>query len=205
MSLDFIDDKSTLVQVMAWCRQATSHYLTQCWPRYLLPYGVNRPQWVNSSPPGQNGRHFADDTFKRNLLNKMFFFLSIRFSLKFVPNGPMDNKAALVQVIACRRTGDKSLPKPMLTQFIDTYKRHWGRCVKDSPVPTRTNRFPCKWTRKMLNVHIKCMMTSSNGNTFRVTDHLCGEFTGHRWIPRTKASDAELWCFLWSPPEYTVA
>ena len=40
------------------------------------------------------------------------------------------------------------------------------------------------------------MMTSSNGNIFRVTDRLCGEFTGHRWIPRTKASDAELWCFL---------
>ena len=27
------------------------------------------------------------------------------------------------------------------------------------------------------------------------------EFTGHRWIPCTKASDAELWCFLWSAPE----
>ena len=39
------------------------------------------------------------------------------------------------------------------------------------------------------------MMTSSNGNIFRVTGPLCGEFTGHRWIPRTKASDAELWCF----------
>ena len=26
--------------------------------------------------------------------------------------------------------------------------------------------------------------------------HLCGEFTGPRWIPRTKASDAELWCFF---------
>ena len=24
------------------------------------------------------------------------------------------------------------------------------------------------------------------------------EFTGPRWIPHTKASDAELWCFLWS-------
>ena len=24
------------------------------------------------------------------------------------------------------------------------------------------------------------------------------------WIPRTKASDAELWCFLWSAPEYLV-
>ena len=36
---------------------------------------------------------------------------------------------------------------------------------------------------------------------FRVTVHLCGEFTGPRWIPSTKASDAELWCFLWSAPE----
>ena len=40
------------------------------------------------------------------------------------------------------------------------------------------------------------MMTSSNGKVFRVTGHLCGEFTGPRWIPHTKASDAELWCFL---------
>ena len=43
-------------------------------------------------------------------------------------------------------------------------------------------------------------MTSSNENIFRVTGPLCGEFTGLRWIPRTKASDsdAEHWCFLWS-------
>ena len=45
------------------------------------------------------------------------------------------------------------------------------------------------------------LMTTSNGNIFRVTGHLCGEFTGHRWIPRTKASAAELCCFLWSAPE----
>ena len=30
------------------------------------------------------------------------------------------------------------------------------------------------------------------------------EFTGRRWIPFTKASDAELSCFLWSSPEQTV-
>ena len=40
-------------------------------------------------------------------------------------------------------------------------------------------------------------MMSSNGNIFRATGHLCGEFTGHRWIPRTKASAAELWCFFY--------
>ena len=51
MSLDFIDDQSTLVWVMAWCRQATSHYLSQSWPRSLSPYGVTRPQWVNSLWP----------------------------------------------------------------------------------------------------------------------------------------------------------
>ena len=51
------------------------------------------------------------------------------------------------------------------------------------------------------NNHSGATMTSSNGSIFRVTDSLCGEFTGHRWIPLTKASDAELWCFLWSVPE----
>ena len=45
------------------------------------------------------------------------------------------------------------------------------------------------------------MMTSSNGNIFRVTGHSCEEFNGDRWIPRTKASDAELSCFPWSAPK----
>ena len=39
---------------------------------------------------------------------------------------------------------------------------------------------------------LRYMMTSSNGNIFRVTGPLCGEF------PLTKASDAELWCFLFN-------
>ena len=31
---------------MAWCHQAPSHYLHQCWPKSMLPYGITRPQWV---------------------------------------------------------------------------------------------------------------------------------------------------------------
>ena len=42
------------------------------------------------------------------------------------------------------------------------------------------------------------VMTSSNGDIFRVTDHLWGEFTCHWRISHTKAIDAEVWCFLWS-------
>ena len=32
-----VENKSILVQVIAWCRQATSHYLSQCWPRSMSP------------------------------------------------------------------------------------------------------------------------------------------------------------------------
>ena len=62
-----------------------------------------------------------------------------------------------------------------------------GETIKKSPASCE-----CQWNH--------FMMTSSNGNLFRVTGHLCREFTSHRWIPCTKASGTELWCFLWSAP-----
>ena len=33
---------------------------------------------------------------------------------------------------------------------------------------------------------------------------LYGEFTAHRWIPLTKTSDTELWCFFLSAPEQAI-
>ena len=50
------DDKSTLVQVMAWCRHATSHYMSQRSPRSLSPYGVTTPQWVKENALVQNNQ-----------------------------------------------------------------------------------------------------------------------------------------------------
>ena len=47
MSQNSIDDKSTLIQVMAWCRQAASHYLNQRWPSSLTSYCVTSPHWGN--------------------------------------------------------------------------------------------------------------------------------------------------------------
>ena len=37
------DDIAALVQVMAWCHQATSHYSGQCWFQSVEPYGGIRP------------------------------------------------------------------------------------------------------------------------------------------------------------------
>ena len=39
----------------------------------------------------------------------------------------------------------------------------------------------------MASIH---MMTSSNWHIFRVAAPLCGEFTNHRWIPRTKVGES---------------
>ena len=50
----------------------------------------------------------------------------------------------------------------------------------------------------------KTKQSTKIGSIFHFTGPLCEEYTGHRWIPLTKASDAELWCFLWSPFERTI-
>ena len=78
---------------------------------------------INSSPPGQNGRHFTDDIFRCVFVTEKFCIL-IKISLKFVPRGPNDNNPALVKIMAWRGIGDKPLSEPMLNQFIDAYMWH---------------------------------------------------------------------------------
>ena len=60
---------------------------------------------VNTLRPRPNGRHFADDTFKRIFVNENVR-ISIKISLKFVPKGRISNIPALVQIMVWRRPGD---------------------------------------------------------------------------------------------------
>ena len=61
--MDPTDDKSTLVQVIA-CRQATNYHLNHCWLRSMTPYGVTRPQLVNSERLHKlQTRHFTMGSF----------------------------------------------------------------------------------------------------------------------------------------------
>ena len=89
----------------------------------------------NSFPPGQNGRHFADDISRCIFVNEKFCIL-IKVSLKFVAKIPIDNNTALVQIMAWRRAGDKPLSEPIPAQFTDAYLRHMGRfkSITNSPV-----------------------------------------------------------------------
>ena len=85
---------------------------------------------MNSLKPRQNRRHFADDDLKCNFLNENVW-IPIKISLKFVPKSQINNISALVQIMAWRRTGDKPLSEPMMTQFNDAYMRHSASMSKD--------------------------------------------------------------------------
>ena len=68
----------------------------------------------------QNGCHFADDIFKCVFFNENVWIWN-QISLQFVPKSSIDDKSALVQVMACHQTGNKLLPETMMVKFTDTY------------------------------------------------------------------------------------
>ena len=84
-----------------------------------------------------------------------------------------------------------------LATLVPTFRHIGAKCTSDdiwngeqivSEQPFYVSQFNVPMDiLKMFHVHVI--------NIFRVTYHLCGDFTDHRWIPRTKASDAELWFF----------
>ena len=89
---------------------------------YFLGYHATGPyDWsrdpVNTLRPRQHGHHFANDTFKRIFLNKNLW-ISIKISLKFVPNSPIDNIPALFLIMAWRRPGDKPLSEAMMVSLL---------------------------------------------------------------------------------------
>ena len=73
--------------------------------------------------PDQNGRHFADVDFKYIFLDENFWICS-EISMKYFPRGPIYNNSASVQVMVPCLTGDKPLPKPMLTKMFDAICEH---------------------------------------------------------------------------------
>ena len=59
--------------------------------------------------------------FSHSFSRMKSFVFFIRISMKFVPKGPVVNDAALVELMARRRIGDKPFSQPMLTRFTDAY------------------------------------------------------------------------------------
>ena len=68
--------------------------------------------------------HWGWDKIDAILQRNENAWIPIKIPLKFVPKGPINNIPALVQIMAWRRTGDKPLSEPMVTQLNDAYLRH---------------------------------------------------------------------------------
>ena len=77
-----IDVKSTLLQVMAWCHQAPSHNLSQCWPRRVGGWvGGWVSEWVSERASEVRVVHIScviiayirKATWKSKIKNKLTF------------------------------------------------------------------------------------------------------------------------------------
>ena len=91
-------------------------------------YTFNHPwyQILTHLPLDKMAAILRHDNFKCIFFNENDSIpIPIRISLTFLPKRPIDNKPALVQLMAGRRTGDKPLPELMLTHFTDAYMRHY--------------------------------------------------------------------------------
>ena len=95
---------------------------------------------LNTLRPRQNGRHFSDDIFKCIFLNENVW-IPIKFSLKFVPKGLINNIPALVEIMAWRRPGDKPLSELMIISLpthICVTRPQWVKWAEG-----QSNECPC--------------------------------------------------------------
>ena len=122
----FLPVKDVLIR----CKMVRIYMLLAEFISYDLPRSHGSD--LNTLRPRQKRRHFADDIFKCIFLNENVR-IPIKISLKFVPNGPINNIPALVQIMAWRRPGDKPLSEPLvdsLTTHVCVTQPQWVKKLK---------------------------------------------------------------------------
>ena len=130
----------------------------------------------NTLRPRQNGGHIPDDIFKYIFVNENEW-ISTKISLKFVPEGPIKDIPALVQIMAWRPLGGKPLSEPMMVSLLThicvtrpqwakyvkcctSYGRHdnvesihifdWGQFVYEGKLIKRARHMDMHWILEML-------------------------------------------------------
>ena len=176
---------STLFQVMAWCRQTTSHHQIQWWSSCKTLYGDISGHSINHLLPNCTLTHrTSSNVFQLS----QYWMLHSRASVYVMSQYVMIYKEHGRLVLTKHWIINRSLTRARFSIKIMQYKiSHY----KDKTISLR----------KIFIVKTLSWWRHQNGNIFRVTGPLCGEFTDHRRTPLTKASGVELRCFLLSAPE----
>ena len=103
--------------------------------------------------------------------------------------------AFLIRNIFCLIFNDQTF---LCRNFTHLLSPEYGNCYTFNSADYANHPFLTRQHGRTYGMHCLNMMTLWNGNIFHVTGTLWGESTDHRWNPITKASDAELWCCLWT-------
>ena len=83
------------------------------WVLYYSGTEYHRCYFLKTLRPRNNDRHFPNDICRGICFNE-YIRISMKISLKFVPNGSINDIPALVQIMAWRRPGDKPLSEPIM-------------------------------------------------------------------------------------------
>ena len=115
------DGKPSLVLEMAWCHQATSHCMDQCWQRPMTPYGVTRPQlvnwfWCTNAYTIENSNSFSD------------FLLTIAAKITTKANGAKGNYSDVIMSAMAFQITGVSIVYSTVWSRTENIKapRHWS-------------------------------------------------------------------------------
>ena len=95
------------------------------------------------------------DAISQTTLSNAFSFMNenvwilIKISLKFVPQGPINNFPALVQIMAWRRPGDKPLSEPMMVNLLTHICVTRHQCVNSLAPGSCGCKFSNSYQRKI--------------------------------------------------------
>ena len=137
--------------------------------------------------PRPNRRHFADHIFKCIFENENER-ISPRISLKFVPKDRINNIAALVQIMAWRRPGDKPLSEPMMISLLThicVTRPQWVNGLapnKQHQVITWTRCNHDLWHYMASLDHNELIVSFAIRNIMRTCpQHICS-YSGNTWL-----------------------
>ena len=92
----FFDNNKYHIESLVFCT-TTLHYILSCEMRLAMM------QYLNTLRERQNGCHLPDDIFKCIIFDENVH-ISVKISSKFVPKGPINNIATLVQIMLWHHT-----------------------------------------------------------------------------------------------------
>ena len=127
MPLDNIGSGNGLVP------SASSHYLSQCWPRFMSPYGVTRPQWVDIKcvVPGSHAARVTSHCRQSEMVSLVDSSQELWLHVKKV-SVKLNLSLCFTKIRPCRKCGNCSETHAGVAKLVP-WPNHWRRWNDETP------------------------------------------------------------------------